>query len=112
MGLYGTMRTSASGMAAQANRLGSVSDNIANSNTTGYKRSSVEFASLVLDTGGGEYVSGSVEFDYPLCDQRGRCAPVHDLGDGSGDQGRRLFCRVWRRRPDISDAGRLVRSRR
>lgn len=61
MGLYGTMRTSASGMAAQANRLGSVSDNIANSNTTGYKRSSVEFASLVLDTGGGEYVSGSVE---------------------------------------------------
>lgn len=61
MGLYSTMRTSASGMAAQANRLGSVSDNIANSTTTGYKRSTMEFASLVLDTGGSEYVSGSVE---------------------------------------------------
>src|SRR4029079_15544281 len=61
MGLYSTMRTSASGMAAQANRLGGVSDNIANSSTTGYKRASMEFSSLVLDTGGTEYVSGSVE---------------------------------------------------
>jgi len=48
-------------MAAQANRLGSVADNIANSSTTGYKRSMIEFASLVLDSGGSEYVSGSVE---------------------------------------------------
>ncbi|KAB2943267.1 MAG: flagellar hook protein FlgE [Hyphomicrobium sp.] len=61
MGLYSTMRTSASGMAAQANRLGAVSDNIANSSTTGYKRASMEFSSLVLDSGGTEYVSGSVE---------------------------------------------------
>ena len=61
MGLYSTMRTSASGMAAQANRLGAVSDNIANASTTGYKRASMEFASLVLDSGGTEYVSGSVE---------------------------------------------------
>lgn len=61
MGLYSTMRTSASGMAAQANRLGAVSDNIANSSTTGYKRASMEFSTLVLDSGGTEYVSGSVE---------------------------------------------------
>ncbi|MDH4983621.1 flagellar hook protein FlgE [Hyphomicrobium sp. D-2] len=61
MGLYSTMRTSASGMAAQANRLGAVSDNIANATTAGYKRSTIEFSSLVLDGGGSEYVSGSVE---------------------------------------------------
>lgn len=61
MGLYGMMRTSASGMAAQANRLGTVADNIANSSTTGYKRASTEFSSLVLESGGSEYVSGSVE---------------------------------------------------
>ena len=61
MGLYGMMRTSASGMAAQANRLGTVADNIANSSTTGYKRSSTEFTSLILDSGGSEYVSGGVE---------------------------------------------------
>lgn len=61
MGLYSTMRTGASGMAAQSNRLGAVSDNIANASTTGYKRASMEFSSLVLDSGGSEYVSGSVE---------------------------------------------------
>ncbi|HJZ43904.1 MAG TPA: flagellar hook protein FlgE [Hyphomicrobiaceae bacterium] len=61
MGLYGMMRTSASGMAAQANRLSTVADNIANSNTTGYKRASTEFSSLVLESGGSAYESGSVE---------------------------------------------------
>ena len=52
MGLYGMMRTSASGMAAQANRLATVADNIANSSTTGYKRASTEFSSLILESGG------------------------------------------------------------
>jgi flagellar hook protein FlgE len=61
MGLYGMMRTSASGMAAQANRLSTVADNIANSSTTGYKRASTEFSTLVLESGGSAYESGSVE---------------------------------------------------
>lgn len=47
MGLFGMMRTSVSGMQAQANRLSSVADNIANSDTTGYKRSYTEFSQLV-----------------------------------------------------------------
>ncbi|MBW8319467.1 MAG: flagellar basal body protein, partial [Rhizobium sp.] len=33
MSLYGTMRTGVSGMNAQANRLGTVAENIANSST-------------------------------------------------------------------------------
>jgi len=61
MGIYSMMRTSASGMAAQANRLGTVADNIANASTTGYKRASTEFSSLILESGTAEYVSGSVE---------------------------------------------------
>src|SRR5262245_30807576 len=61
MGIYSMMRTSASGMAAQANRLGTVADNIANVNTTGYKRASTEFSSLILESGTAEYVSGGVE---------------------------------------------------
>src|SRR5438046_137383 len=61
MGLYGMMRTSASGMAAQANRLGTVADNIANTSTTGYKRASTEFSSLILESGNSEFLSGSVE---------------------------------------------------
>ena len=60
MGLYSSMRTSASGMNAQSNRISSVADNIANSNTTGYKRSAIEFSTLVLAQGGGDYQSGSV----------------------------------------------------
>jgi flagellar hook protein FlgE len=61
MGLFGMMRTSVSGMDAQANRLSTVADNIANSNTTGYKRASTEFSTLVLESGGAAYESGSVE---------------------------------------------------
>lgn len=60
MGLYSSMRTSASGMNAQSNRISSVADNIANSNTTGYKRSSIEFSTMVLAQGGSDYQSGSV----------------------------------------------------
>ncbi|MBN9237153.1 MULTISPECIES: flagellar hook protein FlgE [Phyllobacteriaceae] len=60
MSLYGMMRTGVSGMNAQANRLSAVADNIANSDTTGYKRSSVEFSSLVMSNTGGAYNSGGV----------------------------------------------------
>ena len=61
MSLYGMMRTGVSGMNAQSNRLSTVSDNIANSSTTGYKRASTQFASLVLPSSGGSYNSGGVE---------------------------------------------------
>ncbi|MCV9998731.1 flagellar hook protein FlgE [Pararhizobium sp. YC-54] len=61
MSLYGMMRTGGSGMNAQANRLGTVAENIANANTTGYKRASTEFSSLILPTSNGAYNSGGVE---------------------------------------------------
>jgi flagellar hook protein FlgE len=61
MSLYGMMRTSISGMGAQENLLGTVSDNIANSNTTGYKRVSQEFSTLVVADAGLAYQSGSVD---------------------------------------------------
>lgn len=60
MSLYGMMRTGVSGMAAQANRLSTVADNIANSSTTGYKRAYTEFSSLVLPNSPGSYNSGGV----------------------------------------------------
>ncbi|WP_137156685.1 flagellar hook protein FlgE [Rhizobium sp. FKL33] len=61
MSLYGMMRTGVSGMNAQANRLSTVSDNIANSSTTGYKTASTEFSSLLMPQTNGSYNSGSVE---------------------------------------------------
>jgi flagellar hook protein FlgE len=63
MSLYGTMRTGVSGMNAQANRLSTVADNIANANTTGYKKASTQFSSLILPTTGGAYNSGGVNTD-------------------------------------------------
>jgi len=60
MSLYGMMRTGVSGMNAQANRLSTVADNIANADTTGYKRSSTEFSTLIMPTTGGAYNSGGV----------------------------------------------------
>jgi flagellar hook protein FlgE len=55
------MRTGGSGMNAQSNKLSTVADNIANVNTTGYKRASTEFSSLILNSGTGNYNSGGVE---------------------------------------------------
>ncbi len=60
MGLYNMMITSASGMAAQTNWLGTISDNIANAKTTGYKNAGTEFSTLVVSGGVGEYTSGGV----------------------------------------------------
>ena len=63
MSLYGVMRTSASGMAAQASRISGVADNVANANTTGYKAVRMEFSSLIVDNASGAYNSGSVDVD-------------------------------------------------
>ena len=60
MSLYGMMRTGVSGMNAQANRLSTVADNIANAGTTGYKRSKTEFSSLVMPNLANSYNSGGV----------------------------------------------------
>ena len=61
MSIFGMMRTSISGMAVQADRLGAISDNVANAKTTGYKESSTEFSTLVLEAAPGQYQSGAVE---------------------------------------------------
>ncbi len=61
MSLFGMMRTSVSGMNAQAGRLSTVADNIANAGTIGYKRNTIQFSTQVLDANTGSYNSGSVE---------------------------------------------------
>jgi flagellar hook protein FlgE len=60
MGLYGVMTTSVSGMSVQSDRMGTVSDNIANINTTGYKAASTQFATLIAEGSVAQYVPGSV----------------------------------------------------
>ncbi len=60
MSLFSSMRTAASGMNAQASRLATVSDNIANVNTNGYKLATAEFETLLGQNATTEYVSGGV----------------------------------------------------
>lgn len=71
MSLYGTMRTGVSGMNAQANRLSTVADNIANSSTVGYKKASTQFSSMILPSSNGSYNSGGVNTTvrYSINDQ-------------------------------------------
>lgn len=62
MSLIGVLRTGVSGMNAQSNRISTVAENIQNASTTGYKRTSTEFSSLLLDSVDyGNYNSGAVE---------------------------------------------------
>jgi len=61
MSIFGSMKTAVSGMNAQANRLSTVADNIANANTVGYKSASVAFSTLVMPGSSGSYNSGGVE---------------------------------------------------
>jgi flagellar hook protein FlgE len=60
MGLFSALNTSVSGMAAQASKLGTIGDNIANSSTTGYKRASTEFETLLGNQSTSDYQSGGV----------------------------------------------------
>lgn len=62
MSLTGVLRTGVSGMNAQTNRISTVAENIQNASTTGYKRTSTEFSSLLLESSGtGNYNSGAVD---------------------------------------------------
>ncbi|MCP1200935.1 flagellar hook protein FlgE [Notoacmeibacter sp. MSK16QG-6] len=66
MSIFGTMQTSISGMNAQSSRLSSVADNIANSDTPGYKRQGINFATLVTgagNTSGGVITTGTIEVE-------------------------------------------------
>jgi flagellar hook protein FlgE len=88
MSLYGMMRTGVSGMNAQATRLATVADNIANSGTNGYKKASVAFSSLVVPNAGTNYVSGGISTQVRYDMRAGNLqytTSVTDLAiDGSG----------------------------
>lgn len=117
MSLFGSMRTAASGMNAQASRLATVSDNIANVNTTGYKQAEAEFETLLGNKGSTEYLSGGVITDVrQLTSQQGALrstSSTTDLaisGNGffvvSNDAGANYLTRAGSFVPDSS--GNLV----
>ena len=112
MSLYGMMRTGVSGMNAQANRLSTTADNIANSDTTGYKRSSAEFSTLIMPQVGGAYNSGGVTTTIRSAISAPGRAAVHDLGLRPCGQRQRLLRRPGPERHAFPHPRRRLRSRR
>jgi flagellar hook protein FlgE len=60
MSLYSALMASVSGMSAQANSLSTISDNIANADTTGYKQASTQFEDMLNEVGTSQYNAGGV----------------------------------------------------
>lgn len=58
MTISSSLNAGVSGLSANATKLASISDNIANSSTFGYKRVQTDFASLVLGSQGSTYAAG------------------------------------------------------
>ena len=74
MTISSSLSAGVSGLNANATRLASISDNIANSGTFGYKRASTDFTSMVITSsrGAGTYSAGGVRAStVRLIDERG-----------------------------------------
>ncbi len=74
MTISSALSAGVAGLNANATRLATISDNIANSGTFGYKRSKADFESLVISStaGSGEYSAGGVRASTTrLIDERG-----------------------------------------
>ncbi|HEX6979956.1 MAG TPA: flagellar hook protein FlgE [Alphaproteobacteria bacterium] len=121
MSLYGALLAGVSGLRAQSQSLGTISDNIANVNTIGYKRSVAAFSTLVTGASSTtQYYPGGVRATpRSLIDQQGvlqgssRGTDIAILGngffvvntDGSGN-GEQLYTRAGSFSEDNN--GRLV----
>lgn len=72
MTISSSLNAGVAGLQANATRLASISDNIANSSTLGYKRVNTDFHSMVTSSSGGSYSAGGVRATTSrLIDQSG-----------------------------------------
>lgn len=60
MSISASMNAGISGLSANSNKIATISDNIANSQTTGYKRSDVDFAAVAVTESQRLYTAGGV----------------------------------------------------
>lgn len=72
MTISSALNAGVSGLSANATSLAAISDNIANSSTSGYKRVQTDFQSMVVGSPGGTYTAGGVSSNtVRLIDERG-----------------------------------------
>lgn len=83
MTISSSLNAGVAGLNANATRLASIADNIANSATYGYKRAAVDFHSMVLDAGNPRsYAAGGVRVSTArLIDERGPLAATANATD-------------------------------
>lgn len=82
MTISSSLNAGVAGLNANASRLATISDNIANSSTYGYKRAVADFHSLVLSQGSGSYAAGGVRVTTNrMIDQRGPLVTTNNPTD-------------------------------
>ena len=82
MTISSSLNAGVAGLQANATRLATISDNIANSSTMGYKRMEADFHSLVISSSGGAYSAGGVRATTQrLIDQRGPLVSTSNATD-------------------------------
>ncbi|WBU63873.1 flagellar hook protein FlgE [Paracoccus aerodenitrificans] len=84
MSISSSLNAGVAGLAANATRLASISDNISNSGTYGYKRVIADFEGMVINQarGAGVYSAGGVRASTArLIDQRGTLVPTSNPTD-------------------------------
>ncbi len=82
MTISSSLNAGVAGLAANATRLGTISDNIANSATYGYKRVETDFQSMVMASRGGSYSAGGVRTTTQrLIDQNGSLVATTNATD-------------------------------
>ena len=87
MSISSAMLAGVTGLVSNSSALAAISDNIANSNTVGYKRVGVDFTSLVNTGATGEYAAGvhqrgEVHADALVADRIGVGDVIGDGGEG------------------------------
>ncbi|MEP5731470.1 MAG: flagellar hook-basal body complex protein [Sulfitobacter sp.] len=82
MTISSSLNAGVAGLQANATRLATISDNISNSSTYGYKRVETDFHSLVISSSGGTYSAGGVRaVSERLIDQRGSLVSTSNATD-------------------------------
>ena len=77
------LEVAASGMRAQSTRLRHVSENIANSDTPGYRRKTITFEQAMSDNGIGSVETGRMQLDQSALAQI--YDPSHPMADETGN---------------------------
>lgn len=82
MTISSSLNAGVAGLQANATRLATISDNIANSSTYGYKRVDADFHSMVISSQGGTYSAGGVRAtSHRLIDERGPLVSTSNATD-------------------------------